>query len=75
MKDVEMKMKLLTKEAMGDVGVAINKAIQSASSDIRSAIETAYYEGYNDGKREATKKAPCPHRVTFEEIHEVLVRT
>lgn len=53
----------------------INTLVSEATSDIRSAIEAAYYEGYADGRREATKKPRCPHRISFEEISEVLVRT
>lgn len=76
MKDVEMKMKVLTKETMSDVSVAVNKAIQSASSDIRSAIETAYYAGYTDGKKDARNEGKkIPTTPSWDVIEEILIRT
>lgn len=77
MRDVEMKIKVLTKETVGDVSATVNKAIQSASSDIRSAIEAAYYAGYNDGKRDALNEKRKIPVVTpsLDIVQEILIRT
>ena len=76
MRDAEMKIKVLTKEAMGDIGVTLNKSIQSASSDIKSAIEAAYFTGYNDGKKDARNEGrKVPITPSWDTIEEILIRT
>ena len=76
MRDAEMKIKVLTKEAMADVGVTLNKAVQSASSDIKSAIEAAYYTGYNDGRKDAHNEGrKVPTTPSWDTIEEILIRT
>lgn len=59
MRKHEMKIEELTKEA---------------TSDVKSAIEAAYYAGYCDRMREEQIKKKCPHH-TVTMVEEVLIRT